>query len=227
MLSLAVTPEGTAVGLHAAFRQVEIGLLLAIDNLHGLSDSWLHLQVFIIHHRFHVVDDEELLDVEVFLTNIIAIETDEIGACHIDTTLREYPFLVCDVWRIFLQLCLLAVELRKTGTLHLVDRPAIARPAQDVNSAIASLAYKRSLADVLHAFIHPLARLLRHRCEVEFAVRQFSMCLLEVAKELHGEIAHDISLFKTSLHTSINSCFFRLIHLQPEILRALAESRVT
>ena len=65
-----------------------------------------------------------------------------------------------------------------------------------------------------------------NRCEVESAVWGFSMRLLEVAKELHDEIAYDISLFKTSLHTSINCCLFRLKHLQPEILRALAESRV-
>jgi hypothetical protein len=53
------------------------------------------------------------------------------------------------------------------------------------------------------------------------------MRLLEVAKELHGQVANDISLFETCLQTLIDGSLLRLINLQPEILRALAESGVT
>ena len=231
MLSLAIVEEGTTIGFHAAFRQVKIRLLLALENLQCLTDSSLHFQILIVHHHLHVVDNKKLLDVEIALTHIVAIKTDEIGACHMDATLREYPLLVSDIWGILLQLRWLSVELWEAGALHLIDSPTVRRLAQDIDCTILRhpivFETERSLSDVLNTFLHPLTRLFHHRCEVEPAVWQFSMRLLEVAKELHGEIAHDISLFKTSLQTSIYCCLFRLKHLQPEILRALAESRVT
>ena len=104
MLSLAMVEERAAVWFHAAFRQVEIWLLLTIDDLQSLTHSGWHFQILIIHHRLHIIDNEKLLDVEVSLTHITAIETDEIGACYVDATLREYPLLVSDIRGILLQL---------------------------------------------------------------------------------------------------------------------------
>ena len=71
---------------------------------------------------------------------------------------------------------------------------AVGRLAQDVNCAVTSLADERSLTDVLHALIHPLARLLCHLGKVKAAIRLLCMRLLEVAKEPHCQIADLVTL---------------------------------
>ena len=156
MLQLAIVPESTFVRLHATFRKIHIRLLLAIDHLHGMADARLYLQVFILHHLLHVVDDEELLDVKFTQPYIVAVQTNQISTCDIDAALCQHPFLVGKVRCIFLQFRLLPVEFRKTSALHFVDGPSVTVLAKNVNGAIAALTTERSLADVLHALVHIL-----------------------------------------------------------------------
>lgn len=113
MLTLAVPPECTSVRFHAAFRKFCVGLLLAVDDFHCLGNTRCYFQVFIIHHLLHVIDDEKLLDVEFSMPYIVAVQADQIGASNVDSTLLQHPLLISNIGRIFLQLCLLAVELRK------------------------------------------------------------------------------------------------------------------
>ena len=227
MLLLAVVPKSTFVRHHAAFRKIHIGLLLAIYHLHGLTDVRRHLQVFILHHLLHVVDDEKLFNVKCAMPDVVAVQADQIGASNVDSTLLQHPFLISNIGCIFLQLSLLSVELREAGALHFVDGPSFAVFAKNVNGTIAALAAERRFADVLHALVHILLCQFYHLLKIQAAVFLMGGHFLEVAKEPHRQVAHHVSLCKSSLHTCIYGCLFRLIHLQPEVFRALAESGVT
>ena len=227
MLLLAVVPERTFVRLHAAFRKFRVRLLLAVDHLHGLSDARRHLQVFILHHLLHVVDDKELLDVKCAMPHVVAVKANQICARDIDAALFQHPLLVSNIGCILLQLSLLSIELREAGALHFVDGPSFAVFAKNVNGTIAALAAERRFADVLHALVHILLCQFYHLLKIQAAVFLMRGHFLEVAKEPHRQVAHHVSLCKSSLHTCIYGCLFRLIHLQPEVFRALAESGVT
>ena len=176
---------------------------------------------------------EQLLDVELLTSYIKLVETNQVAAVHLHATLCEHPFLIGNVAGIDQQVFWCVLFLALIGAaLHLVDVPSVTVLAQDIDGTIASPSPskgrgERSLADILHTLLHPHAGLLYHLTEVETAVRLLGISLLVVAKEFHGQIAYLISLFETCLQSLIDGSLLRLIDLQPENLRTLAESRVS
>ena len=157
---------------------------------------------------------EQLLYVKFLATYIGLVKAHQIAAVHLHATLFKYPLLIGDVASIDQQLLrrIFLVAL-VCAALHLVDVPSIAVLAQHVDGTVMTVDGKRCLADVLHALIHPLSGLLGHFGEVEAAVGLFSMRLLVVAKESHGQVTDLIALFETRLQGLVYNCFIRFIHL--------------
>ena len=99
--------------------------------------------------------------------------------------MREQPLLIGDVGNIFLDIFRIAFKLGIGTAFHFVNGPSVVRLAQNIYSTIVALIDERSLADVLHAFGHPLARLFGHGGEVKAAVSFFGMRFLVIAEESH------------------------------------------
>ena len=141
-------------------------------------------------------------------------------ARHIDAALGEQPFLVGDVGRVSLDFGRSAIELWIGGTFHLVDGPSVFGLAKDIHRAVVAVVDERGFADVLHPIIHPLLCLCGHGFEVESPIWLLGVCLLVVAKEAHGQVAHLIACLKPCLGGIVDHFQLGSVGLQPQCLVA-------
>ena len=181
-MASAILPECAGIGFVAILGQFKHWLFLLLKRLQGCCGLIGHLDILIGYQFLHVDRYEEMLQIEFALTNIVAIQTDEICTSHVDTTLLQQPLLIGNIWGIFLEFGLLTIELREAAALHLIDSITTWCLAKDIHCAVMALNGEGCLADVLSTIGQTRLGFLDHRCNVERAILTLGGYFYKVTK---------------------------------------------
>ena len=113
------------------------------------------------------------------------------------------------------------------AALYLVDRPAAIGLSQYIDGTVQPLIHERSLADHRRTFGHFFGGAPGHGLKVKASVLFVCGDFHIVAENAHGQISHLVAGSHAGKDIIGQDFFLRFVLLEPDRLRALAESAIS
>ena len=135
----AIAPEGAAVRIFTAFRNIVSWVLLGCQKLLCPLDLTFHQGRFQLHPMGHIHDLEQLGNIQFLTTDIVRVDAHKVRAGDGNTAMLQYILLVGNID---------AVNLRFVScAFYFVNGIAAIFCTENIHSAVVALIGERGFAD--------------------------------------------------------------------------------